>query len=153
VRRRSIPQGDRAGLARIPLVLTNTRFIEGSLDAVQGRFDLVFAIFFLHHLPDPLPGKPCRRRSRRGWRPAANSMRLDPNRYRLSGAIGSIVVPHLMRRYQTADERELDPNRTVALFPGRRLRWPRAGYYDFLSSPLAGLFPRDGRAGYNAARK
>src|SRR5690349_13206432 len=34
--------------------LPNTRFFEGSLDSVQGRFDLVFGIFFLHHLPDEM---------------------------------------------------------------------------------------------------
>src|SRR5262245_23433991 len=34
--------------------LTNTHFFQGSLDSVQGQFDLVFGIFFLHHLPDAL---------------------------------------------------------------------------------------------------
>jgi SAM-dependent methyltransferase len=129
--------------------LTNTRFIEGSLDSVQGRFDLVFAIFFLHHLPDSmLEAAPARIAGLLA--PGGRFYALDPNRYRLSGAIGSIVVPRLMRKYQTEDERELDPNRTAELF--RRAGYDaRVGYYDFLSSPLAGLFP-GWRSGYSVAR-
>src|SRR6185436_7791533 len=34
--------------------LKNVRFFEGSLDSVEGQFDLVFAIFFLPHLPDAI---------------------------------------------------------------------------------------------------
>jgi hypothetical protein len=45
-----------------------------------------------------------------------------------------------MRKYQTPDERELVPGRTAALF--RKAGYDcRVSYYDFLSSPLAGLFP------------
>jgi len=129
--------------------LTNTRFIEGSLDSVQGQFDLVFAIFFLHHLPDSmLEAAPARIAGLLA--PGGLFYALDPNRYRLSGAIGSIVVPRLMRKYQTADERELDPRRTADLF--RRAGYDaRVGYYDFLSSPLAGLF-HGWRRGYNLVR-
>jgi SAM-dependent methyltransferase len=129
--------------------LTNTHFFEGSLDSVEGQFDLVFAIFFLHHLPDAMleaaPSKIAGMLAPRG-----RFYALDPNRYRLSGAIGSLIIPHLMRKYQTADERELDPVRTAELF--RRAGYDaRVGYYDFLSSPLAGLFP-GWRGGYSAAR-
>ena len=55
-----------------------------------------------------------------------------------------------MRKYQTADERELDPVRTAELFRGAGFD-ARIDYYDFLSSPLAGLFP-GWRRGYLAAR-
>ncbi len=129
--------------------LTNTRFFEGSLDSVEGQFDLVFGIFFLHHLPDSiLHAAP----SRIGklLAPGGCFYALDPNRYRLSGAIGSLVIPHLMRKYQTEDERELDPVRTAELFRGAGFD-ARVDYYDFLSSPLAGLFP-GWRGGYLAAR-
>src|SRR4029077_11618837 len=34
--------------------LTNTRFFQGSLDSIRGQFDLVFGVFFLHHLPDSM---------------------------------------------------------------------------------------------------
>jgi len=133
---------DAAGLA-------NARFFEGSLDSVEGQFDLVFGIFFLHHLPDAMlaaaPSKIARMLATGGCFYA-----LDPNRFRLSGAVGSLVVPHLMRKYQTADERELDPLRTAGLFRTAGFD-ARVGYYDFLSSPLAGLFP-GWRRGYLAAR-
>jgi SAM-dependent methyltransferase len=129
--------------------LPNATFTEGSLDSVAGQFDLVFGIFFLHHLPDGmLEAAPSQ--IARLLAPGGRFYALDPNRYRLSGAIGSLIVPRLMRRYQTPDERELDPRRTAALF--RRAGYEcRVGYYDFLSSPLAGLFP-GWRAGYAAAR-
>jgi SAM-dependent methyltransferase len=129
--------------------LTNTRFFEGSLDSIRGQFDLVFGIFFLHHLPDStLEAVP--RKIARMLAPGGCFYALDPNRYRLSGAIGSLLVPHLMRKYQTEDERELDPVRTAAMFRGAGYG-ARVGYYDFLSSPLAGLFP-GWRGGYTAAR-
>jgi hypothetical protein len=75
---------------------------------------------------------------------------LDPSRNRLSGAIGRLLIPGLMKRYQTPDERELAPRETAALFtaPGFDVR---SEMYDFSSSPLAGLFP-GWRAGYRAAR-
>jgi SAM-dependent methyltransferase len=88
--------------------LSNSRFVEGSLDSVEGQFDLVFGIFFLHHLPDSiLESAPAQ--IARLLAPGGRFYSLDPNRYRLSGAIGSLVVPKLMRKYQTPDERELDP--------------------------------------------
>jgi SAM-dependent methyltransferase len=132
----------RAGLA-------NTQFVEGSLDSFHGEFDLVFAIFFLHHLPDAMlraaPAEIAQMLA-----PGGLFYALDPNRYRLSGAIGSLLIPKLMRKYQTEDERELDPAGTVALFREAGFDC-KAGYYDFLSSPLAGLFP-GWRAGYKIAR-
>lgn len=133
--------------------LRNARFLEGSLDTIAqtegGAFDVVFGIFFLHHLPDALlAAAPARIAALLA--PGGHFYSLDPNRYRLSGAIGSLIVPSLMRKYQTPDERELDPARTVALFAGTELE-ARVDYYDFLSSPLAGLFP-GWRAGYDAAR-
>jgi hypothetical protein len=110
----------------------------------------VVAIFFLHHLPDSelelLPGK---LRGMLGPRGVFYS--LDPSRARLSGAIGRKIIPGLMKRYQTPDERELDGETTAGAFR-------RAGFetlveiYDFGSSPLAGLFP-GWRTGYRIARR
>jgi SAM-dependent methyltransferase len=130
----------------------NVQFIEGTLDAAAldtRPFDLVIAIFFLHHLPEStlkgLPGQIARL-----LRPGGMFYSLDPSRYRLSGAIGSLLIPWLMRRYQSPDEQQLDPKHTVDLF--RRARFDsQSDYYDFLSSPLAGLFPGF-RSGYRAAR-
>jgi SAM-dependent methyltransferase len=132
----------RAGLA-------NMKFVEGSLDSAEGQFDLVIGIFFLHHLSDAmLEAAPSQ--IARVLAPGGQVYALDPNRYRLSGAIGSLLIPSLMRKYQTEDERELDPRSTAALF--RKAGYDcRVGYYDFVSSPLAGLFP-GWRTGYLAAR-
>ena len=76
---------------------------------------------------------------------------LDPSRHRLSGVVGRLLIPKLMKRYQTEDERELDPEATADLF--RAAGWEtQVAMYDFGSSPLAGLFPGWG-AGYRLARK
>ncbi len=129
--------------------LGNATFLEGSLDSAAGTFDLVIGIFFLHHLSDTmLAAAPAQ--IARVLAPEGQVYALDPNRYRLSGAIGSLLIPSLMRKYQTEDERELDPQRTAALFRGAGFAC-RVGYYDFVSSPLAGLFP-GWRAGYTTAR-
>jgi SAM-dependent methyltransferase len=129
--------------------LPNTRFFEGSFNSVQRQFDLVFGIFFLHHLPDAvLEAAPSLIAGLLA--PGGCFYSLDPNRYRLSGAVGKLVVPGLMRKYQSDDERELDPARTAALFRAAGYD-ARVGYYDFLSSPLAGLFP-GWRSGYTLAR-
>ena len=131
----------------------NLRFIEGSLESAafeQESFDLVIAIFFLHHLPqallESLPGKVYSL-----LRPRGRFYALDPSKHRLSGAIGSIVVPRLMRKYQSPDERQLDREDTGGLF-SRAGFAVRSGFYDFVSSPLAGLAP-GWRAGYAMARR
>ncbi len=143
--RQAQADAQRAGAA-------NTEFLEASVNnaCLPGRrFDVIVGIFFLHHVPDAeLPATIERILD---WlEPGAVFYGLDPSRYRLSGAIGSLLVPHLMRRYQTPDERELKPSTVVSLFRDAGLT-ARAGYYDFLSTPLAGLFP-SWRFGYRAAR-
>ena len=55
-----------------------------------------------------------------------------------------------MKKYQTPDERELEPEETLTLFRGAGFE-ARIEMYDFVSSPLAGLFP-GWRAGYRLAR-
>jgi hypothetical protein len=75
---------------------------------------------------------------------------LDPNRRRLSGAVGKVLFPGLMRKYQSPDERQLDPEATSRLFERAGFRC-RTSFYDFASSPLAGLLP-GWRAGYVATR-
>jgi len=135
----------RADAAR--LGVRNARFEEGS--GAEGVFDVAMAIFFLHHLADEaLAAFPARLR---GWLAAGGVFySLDPSRRRLSGAVGRRLVPGMMKRYQTADERELDAETTAALFRARGFH-ARIGFYDFGSSPLAGLLP-GWRAGYRAAR-
>ncbi len=133
--------------------LSNVSFVEGSLESAAFEpqsFDLIIAIFFLHHLPqaalEALPGL-----LHALLRPGGRFYSLDPSRMRLSGAIGSIILPRLMRKYQSPDERQLDPGGTAALF-GRSEWEARSEFYDFLSSPLAGLLP-SWRVGYVMARR
>ena len=137
----------RADAAR--LGIGNAHFLEGTAAGVHGRFDAVIAIFFLHHLPDTalakLPGQILELLA-----PGGVFYSLDPSRRRLSGALGRLLVPRLMKKYQTPDERELDPRVTAGLFRAAGFD-ARAEMYDFSSSPLAGLFPGWG-SGYRAAR-
>lgn len=130
----------------------NVRFIEGSWPAIgldAEAFDAVIAIFFLHHLPDAeLAAFP--RQVFPLLRPGGRFYALEPSSRRLSGFLGKLLVPGLMKKYQTEDERQLQAVPTAALFR-------QAGYltstrwFDFCSTPLAGLFP-SWRAGYRAAR-
>jgi len=129
------------------LGVRNARFEEGA--TADGRYDVVIAVFFLHHLPDAeLDELPARLKVM--LNPGGIFYSLDPSRDRLSGAVGRRLIPKLMKRYQTEDERELEPVRTAE-------RFRRAGFatnlemYDFGSSPLAGLFP-GWAAGYHGAR-
>jgi SAM-dependent methyltransferase len=146
--------------------LTNLTFVEASADQaaspqdpkMAGRgpappgdadFDVIIAIFFLHHLPDAELEKIAG--SVRGWlKPGGVFYGLDPSRYRLSGALGALLVPHLMRRYQTPDEHELKPAETAKRFRKAGLE-AHFRYYDFCSTPLAGLLP-SWRLGYRLAR-
>ena len=128
--------------------ISNARFEQGT--AAGGTFDLVIAIFFLHHLPDDeLAALP--RQLRGQLAEGGTFYSLDPSRRRLSGAVGRLLIPGLMKRYQTEDERELEAEATAALF--RQAGWrTEVAMYDFASSPLAGLFP-GWRAGYRMARR
>jgi ubiquinone/menaquinone biosynthesis C-methylase UbiE len=124
--------------------VSNVTFMEGAFEEMPAppeSFDAAMAIFFLHHVPglDPLA-----RRIAEWLRPGGVLYALDPSRYRLSGAAGRIVVPHLMRRYQTPDERELRPREVRETFEAAGFE-ARTEIYDFASSPLAGLLPGWGK--------
>jgi SAM-dependent methyltransferase len=132
--------------------LTNLDFVEGSADTALGGpgFDVIIGIFFLHHLPDAELGKLARSVGK--WlKPGGVFYGLDPSRYRLSGALGALLLPRLMRRYQTPDEHELKPAETVRRFTEAGLN-AHFRYYDFCSTPLAGLFP-SWRWGYRWSRR
>jgi SAM-dependent methyltransferase len=131
---------------------TNLRYIEGTIESTglqAGSFDLIIAIFFLHHLPDAmLAALP--RRIHELLAPGGWFYSLDPSRRRLSGAVGRLLIPKLMRKYQSPDERELDAGTTSGLFAETGFK-ARTDFYDFVSSPLAGLFP-GWASGYRVAR-
>jgi SAM-dependent methyltransferase len=131
---------------------SNVRFCAGdwrSALAANGSFDLVLGIFFLHHLTDAeLSAAPAELLA--VLRPGGLAYTLEPSAHRLAGPIGKLIVPHLMKRYQTEDERQLLATPTAEFFS-------RAGYsvetewFDFVSTPLAGLLP-SWRTGYTVAR-
>ena len=132
------------------LGVPNFRGICGTLESFAGDlgvFDAVIAVFFLHHLPDGVvekfPGLVGAL-----LRPGGVFYALDPSRYRLSGFVGELLFPRLMARYQSPGERQLSPAWTAGLFGDFDARYE---YYDFVSTPLAGLLP-SWRAGYRAAR-
>jgi SAM-dependent methyltransferase len=128
--------------------IRNVRFIEGA-EFPAGPFDLAIGIFFLHHLPDPVLAElPARIHAL--LEPGGQFYSLDPSRRRLSGIVGRLFIPGLMKKYQTDDERELDGGEVTTLFSNAGFEC-RPGIYDFVSSPLAGLFP-GWRFGYRAAR-
>jgi SAM-dependent methyltransferase len=132
------------------LGIVNAHFVEGTSSAASGRFDAVIAIFFLHHLTDqmlaPLPGQVAAI-----LKPTGIFYSLDPSIRRLSGAVGRRLIPKLMKKYQTENERELAPEATADLFHRAGFQ-VRTGMYDFGSSPLAGLFP-GWQFGYRMARR
>ena len=132
---------------------SNLQFFEGTIETAglqAGSFDLIVAIFFLHHLPDAmLAAQP--RQIKELLAPGGWFYSLDPSRQRLSGAVGRLLIPKLMRKYQSPDERELDAGATSELFAQAGLD-ANTDFYDFASSPLAGLFP-GWALGYRVARR
>ena len=133
--------------------ISNARFEEGSLESISksihDRFDIIIVIFLLHHLPDAiLDAAPELIRER--LTPGGKFYSLDPSRQRLSGMVGSILFPRLMEKYQSPDERQLDPEESAEHFRSANFVC-QTSMYDFVSSPLAGLFP-GWRTGYRAAR-
>lgn len=116
----------------------------------EPAYDAVLAIFFLHHLPDDvLAATPAR--IGRLLRPGGRVYALDPSIDRLSGKVGQILFPRLMAKYQTEDERELALSHVESLFREAGFQ-VAGGYYDFGSTPLAGLLP-GWAAGYRLARR
>ncbi len=145
----AIAEANRAATARN---IRNARFIQGAWqDAplVGESFDLVLAIFFLHHLPDAdLAEFP--KRLLPFLSSTAVFYALEPSAHRLSGFLGKVLVPGLMKKYQTEGERQLLPRPTAVPFrqAGFDVATP---WFDFVSTPLAGLFP-SWAIGYGMAR-
>jgi SAM-dependent methyltransferase len=133
------------------LGIGNAEFVEGAFQEIRDLppADAVIAIFFLHHLPDAVLAETPARLAQM-LKPGGMFYSLDPSRHRLSGKVGRLLIPGLMKRYQTEDEQELDPGWTEELFQKAGFD-ARSDLYDFASSPLAGVFP-GWRFGYRATR-
>lgn len=122
--------------------LSNLRFVRGSwqsADIGAEPFDTVIAIFFLHHLPAPdLQAFPAQ--LARVLRHDGAFYALDPSARRLSGVLGQLLVPKLMKKYQSENEHPLRVRPTLEIF--RRVGFEaHSRWFDFTSTPLAGLFP------------
>ena len=140
----------QANAAARRLGICNARFLEGTAKTADGPFDSVIAIFLLHHLSDhALTQFPQHIASL--LVPGGVFYSLDPSCRLASGAVGRLLIPSLMKKYQTDDERELDPEATRLLF-GKEWAQVRTDAYDFGSSPMAGLFP-GWRGSYEFSRK
>jgi ubiquinone/menaquinone biosynthesis C-methylase UbiE len=132
--------------------VSNVCFAAGSWQTAQltdAPFDVVVAIFFLHHLPEgDLAAFPAQLKT--VLRSGGAFYALDPSARRLSGFLGERLVPKLMKKYQTENEHPLLPQPTAALFRAAGFetvtRW-----FDFTSTPIAGLFP-SWKAGYRLGR-
>ncbi len=134
------------------LGVKNVRFEQGlwqDIPASEGPFDLVLATFFVHHMSfeerELLPSK------LRSWlKPDGIFYALDPNRYRLLGVIGGLLIPEKMKQFQTEDEAPVSARELRKLF-ARHGFSAETRTFDYISVPLAGLFPGSRRL-YQAAR-
>ncbi len=147
------PRGvEQARTSAVERHVGNAEFRVGAFEKIvlpEGAFDVVVAVFYLHHVPahleSGLPESVFRLLRPGGW-----FYSLDPSYYRLSGFLGKVLIPSLMKKHQTEEEVQLKPTLTARAFI-------RAGftvtqhYYDFVSTPLAGLLP-SWEAGYLVSR-
>lgn len=130
----------------------NVRFECGDYESVEfppHSFDVVLAKFFLHHL-DASAQSAFAQRARIWLKPGGCVYALDPSRWRLSGAAGRLLIPSKMALFQTEDEAPIEARRLRRVFEEAGFA-AQTRMYDFVSTPLAGLFP-GWRAGYCAAR-
>ncbi len=124
------------------LGIQNASFLLAEMDddvLGQESFDVIIGVFFLHHLPESIDDR-LPRRIHRLLKPGGVFYGLDPSSRRLSGVIGKLLVSRLMKKYQTAGEQPLQPARTWKAFARSGFE-VHGSYYDFTSTPLAGLLP------------
>jgi SAM-dependent methyltransferase len=134
------------------LGIRNAAFMLADMDSEtleRESFDVVIGVFFLHHLPESIDDR-LPLRIHQLLKPGGVFYGLDPSSRRLSGLIGKLLIPKLMAKYQTEGEEPLQPSRTWRAFTRAGFE-VRKSYYDFASTPLAGLFP-SGRSIYRASR-
>ena len=121
--------------------LGNVSFHAASPDwaADYGRFDMVTAFAFLHHLKDAAIAAVFRA-ARTALRPAGLFYSTDPSRRRLVGLL-AVLVRDSYERYHSPDERELDPEKLAAMAAEAGFGPGVIGYTDYFLGPLAWLAP------------
>ena len=121
--------------------LGNASFRVSALGEVldAGKFDVVVAFAFLHHLDDAAIGATLAV-ARRALTPGGIFYSTDPSRRRLIARFRGLVR-HTYERYHSPDERELDPHAIAALAHAAGFSSARIGYSDYFLGPLAWLAP------------
>jgi len=109
-----------------------------------GRFDIVAAFAFLHHLPDREIAATLAA-ARANLRPGGVFYSSDPNRRRAI-ALFAGCVRKTYERYHSPDERELEPAALAALARRAGFAAAEIGYVDFFLGPVAWLAPGTPRA-------
>lgn len=105
----------------------------------SGRFDVVVAFAFLHHLADQAI-RDTLRAARRSLRDGGIFYSTDPSRRRLVRWFSGFVRT-TYDRYHSPGERELDPEGIATLAEAAGLRSITLGYADYALGPLAWLAP------------
>ena len=125
-----------AGLDNVSFVVSQA---EGRLLAGLGKFDVIAAFAFLHHLDDGKIGE-LLRDARSALRPGGLFYSADPSRRRLIGVFAGLVRK-TYDRYHSPGERELDPEALAAQAAHAGFTVPAIGYTDYFLGPLAWLAP------------
>lgn len=104
-----------------------------------GRFDVIAAFAFLHHLDDG-GIRDMLIAARKALRAGGLFYSADPSRTRLIGLFAGLVRK-TYDRYHSPDERELEPGALAALAVQAGFSRPAIGYTDYFLGPLAWLAP------------
>ena len=111
---------------------------ERGLDEL-GRFDVIAAFAFLHHLDDAAIRRVLAA-ALRALRPGGRFYSADPSSRRLVGRL-RWLVRDAYQRHHSPDERELDPAALSVLFVEAGFPAPMIAYTDYFLGPLAWLAP------------
>jgi SAM-dependent methyltransferase len=125
-----------AGLDNVSFVVSQPA---GRVLEDLGRFDIIAAFAFLHHLDDRAIADMLLA-ARRCLRPGGLFYSADPSRRRLVGLFAGLVRS-TYDRYHSPDERELDPEALAACAAQAGFSRPAIGYTDYFLGPLAWLAP------------
>lgn len=104
-----------------------------------GKFDVVAAFAFLHHLDDAAIRETALA-ARRALPRGGLFYSADPSCRRMVGLFTGLVRK-TYDRYHSPDERELDPEALAALIKAAGFDTPVIGYTDYFLGPLAWLAP------------